>query len=278
MEARSSGEALRWHLVSANPAPRARGPFQGAIQIVRFNWPWYVLALSLSLAAVLYLVMARPGWITTLTLVVPVGFADFWLLSSVLVSHLVYDRSEIANGGWIAGVLPARPLSIAAFHAGLDETSPHLSRQFPAARLTVFDFHDSSAMSEPSIERARRLSGSAPESTPISFAKIPLQDGALDAAFVVFAAHELRRPEDRLSFFVDLQRVLRPGGDLIVVEHLRDAWNILAFGPGAFHFLPLRQWLRSFVGAGFTIQKSFRVTPFVSVFRLRGMSVAPAVR
>lgn len=264
--------------MSGNPAIRVRGPFQGAVQIVRFNWPWYVLALALSLAAVLYLAMAGPGWMTRLALAVPVGFADFWLLSSLLVSHLVYDRSEIANGGWMAQVLPARPVSIAAFHAGLDETSPHLTRQFPAARLSVFDFHDSSAMSEPSIERARRFSRAAPESIPISFAKIPLQDGALDAAFVVFAAHELRRPEDRLSFFEGLQRVLRPGGDLIVVEHLRDAWNILAFGPGAFHFLSMRQWLQAFVGAGFTIQKSFRVTPFVSVFRLRGASATPPVR
>jgi SAM-dependent methyltransferase len=264
--------------VTGNSPTQVRGSFQGALQILRFNWPWYLLALALSAAVVSYLVIAGPGWKISLTLLVIAGFADFWLVSSLLVSHLIYDRSEIASGSWMEQALPTGPLSIANFHAGLDEASHHLSRQFPAARLSVFDFHDSTAMSEPAIERARRRPGAASESIPIPFAKIPLDDSALDTAFVVFAAHELRRPEDRLSFFKGLRRVLRPGGDLIVVEHLRDAWNILAFGPGAFHFLPMSQWLGAFVGAGFTIQQELHVTPFVTVFRLRGASVPPPVR
>src|SRR5436190_6210 len=67
---------------------------------------------------------------------------------------------------------------------------------------------------------------------------LPFAGGTLDALFLVFAAHEIRRPELRLRFFQELRRTLAPRGRLLIVEHLRDPANFAAFGPGFFHFLP----------------------------------------
>ncbi len=254
--------------MTASTAP-ARARFQGAVQIVRFNWPWYAAAVVLVAVGVLILETVSLDRRIAAAVLAGVGLAVFWLASSVVVSHAVYDRSAIASGGWLGRTLPGKPRTIANFHAGLDETSPLLSSQFPAARLSVFCFYDDQAMKEASIERARRRSRAEEASVPIDFAQIPMKDGALCAAFVVFSAHELRDASDRLAFFEGLRRVLDPEGDLVVVEHVRNAWNVFAFGPGSRHFLTRSAWLRSFGGAGFTIREEFRVTPFVTVFRLR---------
>jgi len=94
----------------------------------------------------------------------------------------------------------------------------------------------------------------------------------MDTAFLVFSAHELRRPEARAQFFREVARVVRVDGEVIVVEHLRDWANFLAFGPGFLHFLAERAWRQAAMAGGLRIEKRFRVTPFVNVFVMRRVS------
>ena len=139
--------------MTASTAP-ARARFQGAVQIVRFNWPWYAAAVVLVAVGVLILETVSLDRRIAAAVLAGVGLAVFWLASSVVVSHAVYDRSAIASGGWLGRTLPGKPRTIANFHAGLDETSPLLSSQFPAARLSVFCFYDDQAMKR-GVDRAR---------------------------------------------------------------------------------------------------------------------------
>jgi SAM-dependent methyltransferase len=247
--------------------PGRRSPYHGAIQILRYNWPWYALGAGFTAAAAALSLSGQLAGIPLLPLGVAVAAADYWLASSVIASHWIYDRSLIATGGWMKGLLPAGCEAIGIFHAGLDESSEFIGKQFPHASLQIFDFFDAAVMSEPSIARARALRPGL-SSVPARFDRLPPGDSSLDAGFVVFSAHELRKPGPMASFFIELRRCLGPRGELIVVEHVRDNWNFLAFGPGAFHFLPRKRWLAAFSAAGFSVRKEFAVTPFVTVFKL----------
>ena len=71
-----------------------------------------------------------------------------------------------------------------------------------------------------------------------SAARLPVASGSQDTVFAVFAAHELRHRAHLKALFDEIARVLRPGGTLVLVEHLRNAAATVVYGPGAWHFRP----------------------------------------
>lgn len=239
---------------------------QGVRKIIAFNWPWYALAVASDLCALLFLAGTRSSPILVTLTLGALLLGNGWLVGSLLVSHWVYDRSPLARGAWLDSLNP-NAQDIAILHAGQDEASQWVRVRFPNARTTVFDFFDPRENTEASLRRAR----AAPSPTltvSVQLARLPVDEATLDLAFVVFAAHEIRSAERLAVFFSELHRVLRPGGALIVVEHLRDGWNALAYGPGAWHFLTRRTWLESFNAANLQVTKESRYTPFVARFHL----------
>jgi SAM-dependent methyltransferase len=139
-------------------------------------------------------------------------------------------------------------------------------QMFPDGRRRVLDIYVRSEMGEPSIERARRSALPAAAAEAANPFALPLENGECDAVFVIFAAHELRRRESRLQFFREVFRALKPSGCVVLVEHLRDWKNFVAYGPGALHFFSRRDWLGASREAGFTVAGETSVTPFVRCF------------
>lgn len=240
--------------------------YSGAWKIARFNWPWYVAAIAATLAGLTLLRSETLGRPWAVVGAAGILAADFWLLVSLAVSHYIYDRSTISHGGWLSRVDPATVRSVAVFHAGQDEASETAARALPSAEIRVFDFYDPARNGSPSLKRARAL---AKERAAIMAPdNIPLKDQALDLALIIFAAHEIRKDAERIAFFSELARVLAPGGRALLVEHLRNGWNFLAYGPGAFHFLSRKTWNRSFDGTGLHLLGEVPYTRFVRLFEL----------
>lgn len=247
----------------------SRGPYQGVLQIVRFNWPMYLTAgIVLVLGTGIALIAPLPK-LGQVTLVAGLGLAGFWLVLSLLVSHFVYDRSQLHEGDWLTAALPDSPSRYATLHVGLDEFRGILRAKFPRAESTTIDFFDLAEMTEPSILRARREhAADLPAPIRADFRALPFPENEFDAAFLIFAAHELRAPASRTKLLQELRRVLQPNGKLLLVEHLRDLANFLAFGPGFLHFHSRAEWLRAITGANLSVIQEFRCTPFVRVFLL----------
>jgi len=238
----------------------------GLWKIVRFNWPWYAAAVATTAAGILVLQSGALGGLCSALVAVGLVVANFWLLVSLAVSHYVYDRSAVSRGAWLDGVEPTSVRCAAVFHAGQDEASETVARVLPRAEIHVFDFYDPIHNGTPSLERARALADV--HAVAITPDNIPLNDAVLDLGLVVFAAHELRRDGERAAFFRELARALTPTGRLVIVEHLRNGWNFLAYGPGAFHFLSQKTWDRSFGDSGLQLLRATSCTPFVRVFEL----------
>ncbi len=240
--------------------------WDGARKILRFNWPWYAGALSTTVAGV---ALIGSGTLSGRWATVSLGAvlaADFWLLASLLASHYVYDRSPVSRGGWLHGVEIASVRRAAVFHGGHDEASTTAARLLPSAALQTFDFYDPATKGTPSLRRARAAAQT--RDPAIAADKIPSDDGVFDLCLAVFAAHEIRDDAARAAFFRELARITTPKGRVLVVEHLRDGWNFAAYGPGSFHFLSRRTWMRSFADGGLKLLRETTCTPFVRVFEL----------
>ncbi|MES2772999.1 MAG: methyltransferase domain-containing protein [Bacteroidota bacterium] len=243
-----------------------RKPFQGVANIVRFNWHFYVLSIGV---VVLILMFNRylPSpyqFYTTLLCIL----AIVTTLVSLLVSVYVYDLSGLYNLDWLNGTGMKSNGTSVNINAGFDETSSLLRAKYPAVNLLVYDFYNAEKHTEISIERARKAYPPYPGTTAITTGSLPLPDSSVDNVIVILAAHEIRDDAERVLFFKELNRVLKPSGKIIVTEHLRDLPNFLAYNIGFFHFLSKSSWLTTFENAGLQIVDELKLTPFISTLIL----------
>jgi len=237
----------------------------GAVRIFLYNWPVYVATWGVALAAAICSPLL-PSPLRTVTLLAATG-AALWSAVSLVVSSYIYDHSPLAGGAWVPALVGHSARSWAAIHAGLDaeiDLGP-LGSDNCQARLDIFD---PNVMRAPSIHRARRTTAPTSPSTPSKPTALALDDGSCDAIVVAFSAHEIRDARARERFFDEIRRCLRPGARVLVVEHLRDLANFLAFGPGFLHFLPRREWRRLAAHARFVVADERRITPWVMALTL----------
>jgi hypothetical protein len=240
----------------------------GAIRIFVYNWPTYVGTWALALAMLL-LAVAEPRFKLPAVFLGVIPFV--WSVASLFVAFHIYDRSLLLDGRWISPLLPPSLQNWATIHAGLD-AEVELDAVMPGSCLARLDVFDRTLMPASSIDRARTYAARANPAVSCSPTDLTVRDQACDAVVVAFTAHEIRNRQARERFFDELRRCLRPGGRIVLVEHVRDIMNFLAFGPGCLHFLPRREWVRLAENANLVVVNETRITPWVVALSLERTS------
>ncbi|MEZ4859196.1 MAG: methyltransferase domain-containing protein [Flavobacteriaceae bacterium] len=242
-----------------------RRRFQGVINILSFNRHFYVfglIALALIIGSKLIF-----NWNNSLLWVVILAFL-YGLIMPLVVSVYVYDLSGFYNFDWLKKmqIEDAKGKFNLNINAGFDETSYIINNVFPQSNLQVFDFYNAKQHTEPAIIRARKVSLVYPNTQQINSNSIPLNDNSVDNIFLVSAIHEIRRYDEKVQFLKECRRVCKPNGNVIMVEHLRDFPNFVAFTIGFTHFFSKATWKKAFEEAEFTSFNEKKFTPFMSIF------------
>ncbi len=246
-------------------ATASRKPFQGVGNIIRFNWHFYAGVLGM-LVLLLLVNTVQPDYTQLF-----VALAGFGILAatiiSLAVSYYVYDRSPLYDLDWLDVPLPA-DATIVSINAGFDEISFTLEEKHPSANLVVLDFYNPGKHTEVSIKRARKMSAVYPGTRSITTADTELSPSSANLIICFLSAHEIRDADERTVFFRQLNSALKENGKIVVVEHLRDLPNFLAYNIGAFHFHSKHAWKRNFDAANLRIENEQAITPFITVFTL----------
>ena len=248
-------------------APQRR-PFQGVLNILSFNRHFYVIGLVVLAAIVgIHIYFPMPSW---LFLTILCAFA-YGLIMPLIVSAYVYDYSGYYKFDWLEQIVADQHETgkIVNINAGFDETSFILADRFPNSSIEVFDFYDQHRHTEPAIVRARKVSLVYPGTKQMDSGRVPLNDHSVDKIFLLSAVHEIRANQEKVRFLTECRRVCKPDGQVIMVEHLRDLPNFLAFTIGFTHFFSRHTWLSAFRSAGFSTVSETKFTPFLSIFVAR---------
>jgi SAM-dependent methyltransferase len=242
-----------------------RRKFQGVLNILSFNRHFYVfglLALAFLFASRLFI-----QWPNLFFWLIVAAFI-YGLVMPLIVSAYVYDFSGYYNFHWLTKLVcnSERINLITNINAGFDETSFIIKNKFPGSDLKVFDFYDAKRHTEPAIIRARKVSLVYPNTQSILSNHIPLGDNTVDIVFLLSAVHEIRSHDEKVQFLKECHRICKPNGKIIMVEHLRDFPNFVAFSVGFTHFFSRSVWKNAFQQAGFSSFRETKFTPFMSIF------------
>ena len=227
-----------------------RRKFQGVLNILSFNRHFYVFGLGV--LTILFVSHLLIKWPDTVFWLIIAAFV-YGLLMPLIVSAYVYDFSGFYQLHWLKNIIrdDKGVKLIVNINAGFDEMSFIIKNKFPQSDLKVFDFYNASQHTEPAIKRARKVTLLYPNTQQIESNSIPLKDNTVDIIFLLSAVHEIRSPEEKVLFLKECYRICKPDGNVIMVEHLRDIPNFLAFSAGFTHFFSHSVWKNAFKHAGF---------------------------
>ena len=188
-----------------------------------------------------------------------------------IVSAYVYDLSDYYSLKWLDQFIEDKTAitKVVNINAGFDETSFIIKDKLKNADLHVYDFYNHEHHTEPAIVRARKVSLVYPNTEQIESNLIPKESESIDIVFLLSSAHEIREFSEKVDFLKECYRICKPNGKVIMVEHLRDLPNFIAFTIGFNHFFSSRIWRKAFHSAGFTILREKKFTPFMSIFECK---------
>lgn len=241
-----------------------RKPFQGVWNILLFNWHYYAILLLFIVLAVAFAHLFPAQFLPWKVYIL--AFVTLSSLISLIVSYWIYDRTDLYSFPLIEHLDNKQVLNI---HAGFDETSALIQSKFPSANLTIADFYDPLKHREVSIKRARKRYPNSPLCKAVNPLNLSYQNNSFDCILVIFAAHEIRNEEERAEFFKELKRVLKPEGEIVVMEHRRDWLNFLAYQIGFLHFYSDRQWRRTFKEAALNLVNATKQYGLITTYKLK---------
>ena len=112
--------------IALDPPATSRSRFQGLLQIVRFNWPFYVVGGVTVLLAFFAAAAFPMPFVARIVLSACAVPAAYWMIASLVVSDWVYDRSPLRSWTWVKD-LAGQPRRWVNLHAGHESRIVHLN-------------------------------------------------------------------------------------------------------------------------------------------------------
>jgi len=139
-------------------------------------------------------------------------------------------------------------ITVADLHIGTYRHAFLLSDALPEATVQTVDCWNVEGESpEEAVQDVRDLEVPPTTNARIVASKadhftVPLPDASCDAVCFGFGTHEIPAGGAREKLFSEAERVLKPGGKVLLFEHGWDAHNYAIFGPVIHHVTKRQDW------------------------------------
>lgn len=224
-----------------------------------YHWIWTHGHLLVGVLALAGLGWARrrlhPALLAGLALIGLWGVASFWIIQE----RFLFNRPVPLP---TARFLPGGAGRVLDLGAGSGRATIGVLRDRPLAEVTALDlFANSFGIPDNSGDRLLKNVAAAGYAGRVrvqvgDMRKLPFTDEKFDAALSVAAVDHLRH-DDVMKTFAEVRRVLKPGGEMLVVAINRDGWMRFVFPFLHGHYFgsrPMREiWRQRFVDAGYTV-------------------------
>lgn len=233
--------------------------YSGMMSTIFYNWPIFVGGLFFAGVTIVIglLLPSMWGWLLLLA-----GAGTLILMLNIIVAtYLVYDAGEQHDYDRLAELGDVGQANVVLdVTCGKLRGTRGLLTHFNKGHYFLIDIFNAETMKDDALTRARHLEPPLNVKhriyrRPAQPDKLPVPHNWADVIYCSFSLHELQNAADREAIFKEFQRVLKPGGRLLIAEHGRDWLNLLAFGPGAFSFFSPTIWQQHIEQAGLTIQQ-----------------------
>jgi len=229
----------------------------------------YFLAVGIPLGAIGVLFHAPMAFQAAMVLaaigLLLLAYSLFGLYRMYGHSALRYIRRLVDLGG-LRG-----EITVADLHIGTYRHAFLLSDALPEATIQTVDCWNVEGESpEEAVQDVRELEA-PPTSNPrivpsrADHFTVPLPDASCDAVCFGFGTHEIPAGGAREKLFSEANRVLKPGGKVLLFEHGWDAHNYVIFGPVIHHVTKRQDWDR-FLRERFDDVKYARSSQAVDLF------------
>lgn len=234
-------------------------------RVILFNWPKLV-GSTLLIAGLLALAAVTQGPLRALALCLALTTLYF-VVVSLLATWWVYDDGQIETLQWATPGLIQPASNIASVHVGYDDTRAGLLDIAMPNDITglYLPVSGGGPWRHKSLLRAIAHDDRTSEQ-PLAVATE--QADRFDTVVFGFTAHEIRDRTQRQRALRDARSLLRPDGTIVVVEHPLNLANVIAYGPGAMHFITEGSWREDFEAADLTVCSITRQRALVSAFAL----------
>ncbi len=224
--------------------------FEHTLRQIRARWPSYVIAYgggSLLLSAIIALSLSQ-GWYSFAILAVTALMILLYFLGASLWSyHALYDDTIIRDTLFELGHLTPR-MTIVDINLGLLDFSAALSRRLTTGKVIAVDVYNPQLAPGSALARAHGLAESPRPDPRLSFRAgninlLPLPDNSVQVVTMLQTVSELWQEGDRLTLLQEVNRILSPGGCLLLAERARTPLNMMVAGPAGLRYRPSSYWL-----------------------------------
>ncbi len=244
-----------------------------AQEYIRDHWPTYIFGYGGGTVATLVIIWisVNQGWYSFIIIAFALlALLAYLFLASLWAAGFAHDVKLLRDTLFVLGKLQPTD-NLAHICLGRRHIPTSFSRRLTTGHITVLDTYNPQLTPGRPLARARQRAQFIADprlswrdgSTNL----LPLPDASVNNITIVHTASEYWQQGDQEQLFLEIFRILAPGGQLLIAESVRSPTSILTCGLSGLRYYSAKYWETLVAKAGFRLSNKTIIKDLVTCWR-----------